>query len=257
MAGSTVGASSAYTDAGPPDKIRAAGAISRTSSAEMSHGTISEYTCRSRTRRAISCAYCAPKSKTKTFCEVCSDAFWVMVPPWGATTTISPIECNRIIIPALADLRENSMPPAKSARRRNDPSSWPPFCTYGRLSAHQLHPAPTHPHPHWAGSERLVPSHVATAIPARPRSAGRPRPRVHSNSAHSPSPAAPRLHHPPSHTHQTAPHTQSHRPHPPRPSAPHPRSPSPRHARPHHTHNRPHPPPRPHSTHAPTRNLLQ
>src|SRR5512132_258774 len=29
-------------------------------------GTISEYTCASRTRRAISCAYCAPKSTTST-----------------------------------------------------------------------------------------------------------------------------------------------------------------------------------------------
>jgi hypothetical protein len=29
-------------------------------------GTISEKTCASRTRRAISCAYCAPKSTTRT-----------------------------------------------------------------------------------------------------------------------------------------------------------------------------------------------
>src|SRR5260370_36415811 len=29
-------------------------------------GTISEYTCASRTRRAINCAYCAPKSTTRT-----------------------------------------------------------------------------------------------------------------------------------------------------------------------------------------------
>lgn len=32
----------------------------------MSHGTISEYTFRSRTRRAMSWPYCAPKSKTNT-----------------------------------------------------------------------------------------------------------------------------------------------------------------------------------------------
>ena len=32
----------------------------------MSHGTISEYTCKSRTRRAMSCPYCAPKSTTMT-----------------------------------------------------------------------------------------------------------------------------------------------------------------------------------------------
>ena len=67
MAGSTRGASSALTEAGPPDRMMAAGAISCTSSAVMSHGTISEYTCKSRTRRAISCPYCAPKSNTTTF----------------------------------------------------------------------------------------------------------------------------------------------------------------------------------------------
>lgn len=44
------GASSAYTDAGPPDRMMAAGAMARTSSAVMSQGTISEYTCKSRTR---------------------------------------------------------------------------------------------------------------------------------------------------------------------------------------------------------------
>ena len=67
MAGSTRGASSALTEAGPPDRMMAEGAISRTSSAVMSHGTISEYTFKSRTRRAISCPYCAPKSNTTTF----------------------------------------------------------------------------------------------------------------------------------------------------------------------------------------------
>ena len=61
------GASSAYTLAGPPDRMMAAGASAATSEAVMSHGTISEYTCKSRTRRAISCPYCAPKSNTTTF----------------------------------------------------------------------------------------------------------------------------------------------------------------------------------------------
>src|SRR4029453_9526215 len=36
------------------------------SSTEASNGTISEYTWHSRTRRAISCAYWAPKSTTRT-----------------------------------------------------------------------------------------------------------------------------------------------------------------------------------------------
>ena len=66
MPGSMDGASSAYTLAGPPDRMMAAGASSRTSSAVMSHGTISEYTRKSRTRRAISCPYWAPKSTTMT-----------------------------------------------------------------------------------------------------------------------------------------------------------------------------------------------
>lgn len=44
--------------------MMAAGAISCTSSAVMSHGTISEYTCKSRTRRAISCRT-ARRSRTR------------------------------------------------------------------------------------------------------------------------------------------------------------------------------------------------
>src|SRR2546421_7774111 len=60
------GAPSAYTEAGPPDKMTAAGLRARICSAGIVRGTISEYTCASRTRRAISCAYCAPKSTTST-----------------------------------------------------------------------------------------------------------------------------------------------------------------------------------------------
>src|SRR4051794_6135088 len=41
----------------------------RTSSAEIVAGTISEYTRASRTRRAINCAYWAPKSTTSTVCS--------------------------------------------------------------------------------------------------------------------------------------------------------------------------------------------
>ena len=47
----------------------------RTSLAVMRWGTISEYTCASRTRRAINWAYWAPKSTTKTVgCIVDSEA---------------------------------------------------------------------------------------------------------------------------------------------------------------------------------------
>src|SRR5437764_13871298 len=43
-----------------------AGRFASISAIGMSRGTISLYTCASRTRRAISCAYCAPKSTTST-----------------------------------------------------------------------------------------------------------------------------------------------------------------------------------------------
>src|SRR5690349_291362 len=43
-----------------------AGRLAATSDAVTVCGTISEYTLASRTRRAISCAYCAPKSTTRT-----------------------------------------------------------------------------------------------------------------------------------------------------------------------------------------------
>ncbi len=42
MAGSMCGAPSAYTEAGPPERMIAAGARRATSSAVMSNGTISE-----------------------------------------------------------------------------------------------------------------------------------------------------------------------------------------------------------------------
>src|SRR4029077_7851638 len=66
IAVSILGAPSAYTDAGPPERISATGlrrAISSTvDRCEMS----SEYTRASRTRRAISCEYCPPRSTTST-----------------------------------------------------------------------------------------------------------------------------------------------------------------------------------------------
>src|SRR5689334_18001017 len=60
------GAPSAYTDAGPPDRMSACGRRARTCCAVIVCGTSSEYTRASRTRRAISCAYCPPRSTTST-----------------------------------------------------------------------------------------------------------------------------------------------------------------------------------------------
>src|SRR4029078_10576615 len=51
---------------GPPDRMMPAGRLAASSLAVRSWATISEYTCASRTRRAISCAYCAPRSTTRT-----------------------------------------------------------------------------------------------------------------------------------------------------------------------------------------------
>ena len=64
--GGSGGAPSEYTDAGPPDRMIAFGLRASISAAGMVAGTISEYTWHSRTRRAISCAYWAPKSTTST-----------------------------------------------------------------------------------------------------------------------------------------------------------------------------------------------
>src|SRR5712691_4968052 len=66
MRGSTCGAFSAYTDAGPPLRMIAYGLRARTASGEIVCPTSSEYTRHSRTRRAISCEYWPPKSMTST-----------------------------------------------------------------------------------------------------------------------------------------------------------------------------------------------
>src|SRR5438132_12910127 len=60
------GASSAYTEAGPPERMSACGRRARTCCAVIVCGTSSEYTRASRTRRAINCAYCPPRSTTST-----------------------------------------------------------------------------------------------------------------------------------------------------------------------------------------------
>src|SRR5919108_4392389 len=63
---STCGAPSAYTDAGPPLRTIARGRRARSASTGVVCGTSSEYTRASRTRRAISCEYCPPRSRTRT-----------------------------------------------------------------------------------------------------------------------------------------------------------------------------------------------
>src|SRR5215467_10822675 len=60
------GAPGAYTEDGPPDRMIADGFLASISAAGIVDGTISEYTWHSRTRRAMSWAYCAPKSTTRT-----------------------------------------------------------------------------------------------------------------------------------------------------------------------------------------------
>src|SRR5687767_5474155 len=96
MAGSTCGAPDAYTLDGPPDKITAVGRRGAISAALTVDGTISEYTRASRTRRAISCAYCAAKSTTRT--RSCSEyevkdgsrspgRVWLTWPVYGAGRT--------------------------------------------------------------------------------------------------------------------------------------------------------------------------
>src|SRR4051794_18166497 len=63
---SSTGAPGSYTLDGPPDRMTAAGSFASISATGIECGTISEYTRASRTRRAMSWAYCAPKSTTRT-----------------------------------------------------------------------------------------------------------------------------------------------------------------------------------------------
>src|SRR3954471_15739864 len=66
MRGSTRGAASENTDDGPPLRMIACGLRARIASGEIVWPPSSEYTRHSRTRRAISCAYWPPKSRTST-----------------------------------------------------------------------------------------------------------------------------------------------------------------------------------------------
>src|SRR5436305_1255202 len=66
IAGSIRGAPSAYTDAGPPERMIATGLCQRISSTVARWEISSEYTRASRTRLAISCEYWPPRSTTST-----------------------------------------------------------------------------------------------------------------------------------------------------------------------------------------------
>src|SRR5829696_2203072 len=63
------GAPSAYTEAGPPERISPRGERRRISSMAIVCGSSSLKTPHSRTRRAISCEYWPPKSRTRTSSE--------------------------------------------------------------------------------------------------------------------------------------------------------------------------------------------
>src|SRR4051794_4262579 len=60
------GAPSEYTEAGPPERTSAAGRRSAMASSGTSCGRSSANTPHSRIRRAMSCEYCPPKSRTRT-----------------------------------------------------------------------------------------------------------------------------------------------------------------------------------------------
>src|SRR5258708_7606089 len=58
---------SSYADMWLPERITPLAPNSRTKASETSQGWISQYTFASRTRRAMSCVYWAPKSRIRTF----------------------------------------------------------------------------------------------------------------------------------------------------------------------------------------------
>src|SRR5262245_31098924 len=85
------GAAATCTDSGPPDRMMPRAPKARTSSSLMSHGCISQYTPLSRTRRAMSCVYCAPKSRIRMRCA------WMSAPGVG---TAAEVRALRAAIPS-------------------------------------------------------------------------------------------------------------------------------------------------------------
>src|SRR3954471_10861519 len=112
-AGSSFGAPGAYTDAGPPDRISPFGARRRTSSTPTWCGSSSENTPHSRTRRAISCEYWPPKSRTRTsFCATARSSASSSTGCSAATPEPGPAETRSV---SVCDKRHRS-----AARRHAD-----------------------------------------------------------------------------------------------------------------------------------------
>src|SRR5215216_259299 len=85
------GAPSEYTDAGPPDSTRAAGRRSLMRSKSVVCGSSSANTPHSRIRRAISCEYCPPKSRTNTSSWAVSGARTSMASPETVSVPVTPL----------------------------------------------------------------------------------------------------------------------------------------------------------------------
>ena len=120
---------SAYTDDGPPDRMIAAGSLAeQVARRDAVCGTISEYTLASRTRRAISCAYCAPKSTTRT-------GRWVVAAGSGVCVTRlrivgggpGPVTCPSRQPAPRKTVRSLSVPPRNVAPRAFPPPRRPRY----------------------------------------------------------------------------------------------------------------------------------
>src|SRR5919108_2674450 len=117
--GSSRGAPGAYTDAGPPDRISPFGARRRTSSMSTWCGSSSENTPHSRTRRAISCEYCPPKSRTRTSSCATARSSASSSTGWSAAM---PEPCPRVTRSVLID-RSSSRVTRSVCDKRDRPSS--------------------------------------------------------------------------------------------------------------------------------------
>src|SRR3989344_1078153 len=95
------GASACVTDSGPPERMMPRGANFFISSIDVSHEYNSQYTPASRTRRAISCVYCAPKSRIRIFWECGS----VITSGTGVEVRDARVQCNdSYLVPCISYL---------------------------------------------------------------------------------------------------------------------------------------------------------
>src|SRR5215213_10332071 len=85
------GAPSAYTEAGPPERIRPRGRRRWISSSGIVCGSSSEKTPHSRTRRAMSCEYWPPKSRTSTSSRAVSGAWTSAASEETASVPVTPL----------------------------------------------------------------------------------------------------------------------------------------------------------------------